>query len=402
MIKKYIHNQIHEIAVDPVLRAYGFFLALLMLVTSIHWLVYKLQHWLKPNIEAICWPMFEQCRHVRILNATQLQIVFYALGIVGLFTAFFFLKQRFVKMAWLFLFVLSLIKYAIILMDYRMRLNQHIMVFVISFIFLFLPDKKKSIKILIILFYFWAGIIKLDSQWLSGSALYIKPWLISDALAPWACTYVVILEIFMIWALLYSKSWMAWITFAQLILFHVFSFKVVGFYYPLIMFALLSIFPISWWLEPKKGSLLAQFLSAHKIPYATLIVIFVFSFFQILPKTFAKDTSITGEGRLFALHMFDGNHRCKVKADIYINKRTFTQNLYLPLAARIRCDPAVYLSRARFICYKNRNNTHFQGMDLYLETKTSTDSNYRPVVDLKNFCAQNIQYNLFSSNPWIL
>ena len=85
-----------------------------------------------------------------------------------------------------------------------------------------------------------------------------------------------------------------------------------------------------------------------------------------------------------------------------MNGKVMHRNLCKLLAPHIRCDPVDYECRARKICSMNRRNTHFGGLDLLLETKRATDLFYTPVLDIKDFCNQNIKYSMFSTNDWII
>ena len=55
---------------------------------------------------------------------------------------------------------------------------------------------------MVVLFYFWAGLLKFNSEWLSGAALYKKPWLLPTGALPLACAYVLALETVFSWGLL--------------------------------------------------------------------------------------------------------------------------------------------------------------------------------------------------------
>ena len=69
----------------------------------------------------------------------------------------------------------------------------------------------------VVLFYFWAGIIKLNPEWISGAALYGESLLlIPDSLIPAACIYVVVLELLLIFGLLSNRASWFWATLAQL------------------------------------------------------------------------------------------------------------------------------------------------------------------------------------------
>ncbi|MEI6805713.1 MAG: hypothetical protein WCK49_04310 [Myxococcaceae bacterium] len=387
------NNLFREIQSDPILRIYGAFVSLFLTLTALHWILSNAAHVASHDSEAICWAMFENCALFRVLGIQQLIWLFYGLGFMSLVTAVLFLFPSRVQTAYWMLLGLNIMKHMIIFLDYRLRLNQHIMAFWVTAVFLFLPHKKVAIRILIILFYFWSGILKLNPEWFSGAALYIKPWLFEGPWLPIACIYVVILEILFVWGLLWDRSKIAWAVFAQLILFHIFSFKIVGFYYPVLMFLMISIFPLCWFLEKE---------SSWKISTSVLVVAVLFSSLQIFSKTFPGDTAITGEGRLFSLHMFDSLTQCEARAEIKLTDgRVFHKNIEFPTSARTRCDPLVYLNRVRTLCSYGKLNPAFSNIDWSLKTKHSIERDLKTVVDIKDFCSKPIEYAVFKHNDWI-
>jgi hypothetical protein len=102
------------------------------------------------------------------------------------------------------------------------------------------------------LFYFWAGTLKVNWEWISGAALYRPLWFFTGRGVIVACAYVVLMELFVSWGLLARRSWIFWSAVAQLALFHVMSWAVVDFFYPILMFLLLSIVVLDR-LYPVKG-----------------------------------------------------------------------------------------------------------------------------------------------------
>lgn len=401
MLKRYLTRQIQTIAEDRVLRWYGVAVSLLLTVTAVAWTYAEIWRLLTPSGDVICWPMLPNCRELRVLDADQLRLAMYALGVGSLVPAGLFATGRGIAVAWWALLGLNVVKHALILLDFQMRLNQHLMAFWVTLAFLFLPAKRTTLKLLVVLFYFWAGVLKLTPEWLTGAALYAKPWPLDGPLLPWATGYVLVLEIALIWALLWERSKAAWLTLAQLIVFHLYSFLIVSFFYPLVMFAILAIFPLSWCLDPKAPPLVSE-LTARRLAPASLVVAALFSFLQILPKLFPGDTAVTGQGRLLSVHMFDAYTSCQSAARVRMKQGpSLRLNLYRPMAPRIHCDPIVHLSRARNVCYKNRNNRRFEDVDLLLRSKRTTDSELRTIVDLKNVCTEPVRYRLFWPNAWI-
>src|SRR5262249_24124233 len=123
------------------------------------------------------------------------------------------------------------------------RMNQHYMAFFVTVPFLAIPRKREAIRLVVPCFYFWAGVLKLNREWLSGAALYGDIWFFIPATRPGACAYVFILAGAFFVGLWARNPWIFWPVFVHFLAFHVISFSVVSFFYPLLMFSILAIFP---------------------------------------------------------------------------------------------------------------------------------------------------------------
>src|SRR4029453_8543758 len=129
--------------------------------------------------------------------------------------------------------------------------------------------------------------------------------------------------------------------------------------------------------------------------YATAAV---FSILQLTPQAYPGDPVLTGEGRLYALHMFDARPVCNGDPILRHADGTRTEkNLKLGLDTRIACDPVVFYNRARTLC-RQRGADSFEDLDLPLWARRSTDSALRPVIALEGFCARNVRYDPFRHN----
>ena len=215
-----------EIKSSRVLTIYGALLSFIVPLSAANWIYLDYAKVMSSEHLAICWPFVESCNSLRILSAEQLTIIFWSLIVLGFFNAFLFLKPKFLKSGWYLLLGLNMLKMSLMLLDFRTRQNQHIMAFWILIAFLFFPHKKFTIKALLISFYFWAGTLKFNHEWLSGSALYGNLWPLQGMWISVACTYVIVLEILFIWGLvLKDKKWQMFTLF-QLFIFHLFSFGI--------------------------------------------------------------------------------------------------------------------------------------------------------------------------------
>src|SRR6266850_7326635 len=402
---RFLRAQIDEIERDDALRWYGVAMAFLHVVTYLFWVDQRIVAFVNAQAEPICWPLVPACEKVRVLSAGGIALLLRAYFAAAIGTGLLFAFRRLVPWAYAGLVLVNGLKLAVLLLDYRLRMNQHYMGFFATFAYLLVPGKRDALRVLVTLFYFWAGSLKLNWEWISGAGLYRPMWPFSGSGVVIACAYVVVLELIVTWGLLARRAWIFWAAFGQFLLFHALSWQVVGFFYPLLMFAILAIFPLSRAVEPRDppGGLLSALWTgrARRSVYATALG---FSLLQLTPYAFPGDPALTGEGRLYALHMFDARPICEGWAELHNADGTTTRrDLKLRLDTRIACDPIVYFNRARNLCrQRDRGLLAFQDLDLHLSARRATDGQLRRVIATTGFCARRERYDPFRHNAWIL
>lgn len=391
----WISRNILEVREDPVLRAYGAFLAVTHVLTFIFWSfggVSLIDILTSP--EPVCWPFWAECFQYRFLSPDGVYWFLRAYLVMSLVSVLLFAKRSWATAAWWVFLALNLVKLLVVAQDFQLRLNQHYMAGVAAIAFLFLPGKRKLLKILIALFYFWAGLLKINQEWISGAALYRPIWLFTGAWIPVACTYVIVLEIVFVWGLFSRKTWVWGATLAQLILFHIFSWPVVGFFYPTLMFALLAIYVLDRWGEGQNV--------ADRMRWPSYLFLGVFSAAQLVPYMMPGDSALTGEGRMFGVHMFDALIQCEATALLRKSDGTTAKrDLYRPMAPRTHCDPIVYWNRANALCRSNEKGRDFSDFDLLLRSRKTSQGQMAVVIDLKNYCASSPAYRVWRHNEWI-
>ena len=367
-----LRRQIAEIEADRVLRYYGAGMASLHVLTVLYWIDQRAIAFLHSGAEAICWPLFQDCERLRLLGPAALAWLFLAYLLAAIGVGRLFLSGRHTPAAYWGLLGLNVLKAGIMLLDFRLRMNQHYMAFAVSAAFLFVPGKRSAIRVLVMLFYFWAGTLKLNWDWISGAGLYRPVWLFSGPGIFVACGYVIVLELGVSWGLLARRAWIFWGAFGQFVVFHVFSWPVVGFFYPLLMFAILTIYPLCRLVPPPAAPETAEGLLASlwrgRARWPTYATAGVFSLLQLTPYAFPGDHALTGEGRLYALHMFDARPVCAGHAILTQADGTRIQrDLKLRLDTRIACDPVVFYTRARTLCrQRGTPPAAFRDLDLFL------------------------------------
>ena len=400
----FFRRNVEEISADPILRVYGSVLALVHVLTFVHWQRGgTLRRVLAPGGVPICWPFFEECHRFRGLGPGGVDALLWGYLTVAVAALLLFTRRWTTAAGYLTLLALELVKILVIVQDYRLRLNQHYMAFFVALAFLAFPAKRRLLQYLIVAFYFWAGTIKLNREWLSGASLYRREFLwLPDGLVPAACAYVVALETVLVFGLLARRPWVFWATLAQLALFHVMSWPIVGFFYPSLMFALLSIFPLSRLFSTEGDRASLERIERGLERKSTYALLAGFSVLQIVPYAFPGDSAITGEGRLFALHMFDAQVVCESHVTFHDGQGgTRRVPVVTGGAARTQCDPIVHLNIARALCRQVASNRRWTDLDLSLRSRRTTEADLRPVVEIEGFCRANPTYDVWRPNPWI-
>ena len=385
------------IAADGALRAYAVILSALHALTGVAWFTYKHIATLATDEDSVCWPLFPDCDRVRShLTASGVRdavVLYCALGVLA---AILFARRRCGPALALFLAasVLGTLLYAL---DYRLRLNQTYMFGWVVLAFLFAPDKRQVTALLVALFYFWAGTLKLNREWVSGAALYARPLFVPESLLPLACVYVLLLELVVVWGLFAPSARVRWCVYAQLLLFHAVSWPVVGYFYPLLMLGLTAIYPLTW-LRERGGVARVGWMSR-----APAVVAALFSGAQLVPYLFPGDSAITGEGRTFALHMFDARVECRGGAILRAPSSARSRALLINdrLEPRLRCDPIVLFAEATRLCRLLAARPEPPAVDVAIDAKRSSDDAMQPLLHIGDFCVQPLAYSPWHHNVWI-
>ena len=349
-------------------------------------------------VEPYCWPYFELCSEWRppIAFATVL-LMMYLVG--GVFTGVAIGHGR-ERLAWWGLLLLNMFLAAVVSLDYRLRANEFYMLLWVNAAWLVSPRSRWLVPVTIISCYFWAGVLKLNREWLSGAGLYSDLWMIPDHLVPVACAYVVVLEMVMIWGLLSKRTFIVAAVLTQLGLFHLESLSQIHWFYPLLMAMLLSWFVIERVTAPASNRASIGELVRGRAPRLAYLLMAVFAVLQLARFAYRGDSVLTGQGRIFALHMFEARHDCEVTA--IVNRTAESLHLKVSrLAPRMICDPIVYFNRARNLCRTRRKGDICFDFRLVMNAKRATDEKFTTVIDAQDFCEADYTYSIIRNNPWM-
>lgn len=405
---RWLGRNLEEIAQDRALCWFGAALALVNAVTAVFWLTRQpVADMLAPSVAPVCWPFFEGCYRWRVLTPNVLDVLVVSLLVVAVVNAALFVRPGTAVVAYWLLAAVSAFKFALIAQDYRLVLNQHYMALWTVAVFLFAPAKRWALPCLLVLFYMWAGTLKLNADWLSGNALNgSMPLGVAKEWVPFACAYVVVLELVVAPMLLARNRYVFLAALAQFLLFHTVSYGVVGFFYPALMFLLLSVF-VLFRLFPNRAGGSADVTPVALVrmrgPLASYALILMFSAFQIGPRLLPGDIAVTGEGRMFALNMFDAPVECIATARHHLETSEVLDRRIRPafLQARIKCDPIIYFEASKFDCLRGRDDLPSPDFDLTIRSRRHGEPEFRTVASIPNFCSSNPTYSMVRHNEWI-
>ncbi len=374
----FFNRHVQEIFTCKKNQIYGIFLSFSHLLTAYFW--YRRDF---DTDGIVCWQFFSNCQFLTRHLFSELSVDLIIYGSLSFFCmGLFFLKKE--KPAYFLFLALSVFKMIVQLSDYRFMGNYHYMSNVINFVFLFLPNKKNIVKSFLVLFYVAAGLIKFNLDWFSGAAL-INPSIFSGRLLIFSCAYVILLELVFSIGLLSTQRKYFYFVLAQVCLFHLFSWHIVGYFYPVIMLSLISIF----FLSP------AEFCFPKEL--VNLVAIGLFIFAQGLPLVLDPHSSLTNKYRVYALNMLDADSECETR--MLIKKKDSTIE-YRPdfskIAIRIHCDSVFIVKKVHATCQYFSPDPDFTDIDFDFQVRRSSERNDIEQLTYKNVCSHPLKINAVS------
>lgn len=398
------------------LAIYGAALCLGHLVTAYYWSQQDIaDHFSKEFGYTFCWPFFPNCHDWRFFSEKAAAAIIYTYGIISVIACLLFLRAKTTGLGYIGLCTLFLLKIALYSQSYGLMGNYHYMSLIIDFIYLFLPAGHLLLPLQVILFYFFAGALKIDMEWISGASvpfdwiagkipyhyIYTRPHLMVPL-----SIYAAFMELVVVFGLLLRNRYFFWFSFLNLLGFHLFSWGIVGYLYPLIMicliaiFPLLRIFPLSE--ERSIAELIVKIVRKPTKFVCLWLFIFCFSFLQVYHRALPGDSALTGQGRIFALNMLDATTECYSAAYAHVGDEWISvgyERKQSNFAVRLWCEPYVYFQRAKAACREFSNTSGFQGVSLRLNVKRKMSPSYSTIISEKNICDKT--YSAFFLNSWI-
>lgn len=383
-MKSFFKGQIEEIQSSRVLQLYGALLGLSNILTAYFWWSREFS-----DTPAICWSFFQNCQVLSPIsqNANSYLIIF---AMISFLASLSLILKRGKEGYILLLFAFAL-KMLFQITDYRLMGNYHYMNNIIQVCFLFVFEKTNMIRLFLVLFYMAASLIKFNTDWLSGSAL-IRPSIFSGKLLEIACAYVIVLELVLAPLLvLVRNKIIKYAVLVQLIIFHIFSWHIVGYLYPLTMFFLISLFFLD-----------SNFFNWPKTK-TNLFLIFIFIASQAYVAILEPQSSLNGRNRLLSLNMLDARAVCETRFILkYKNEIVEYIPDFLEYGMRIRCDPLIVLDHIKKTCEDQKMHSGFLDIDIDHQVRRFSESDQLNKIEQLTFqdvCQKSLHIGILG-NIW--
>lgn len=372
----FFKRQIGFITRDRGLRFFGAVISVTHLVTVIHWAGRRYSQ------SPVCFPLIpcETLSNLLLHNYKWAYLTVY--GLVSLIAGLGFLFKK-THAAYAALILATILKGIFHLSDYRNMGNYHYMAHVIGLVYLFAENKKSLLRLAIVFFYLSAGALKFNTDWLSG-AVIARPFFFEGKLLEWAMAYVIVLELVLSWLLFSRRRLLRWITLAQLYVFHVLSYWVVGYFYPVLM----GLFLLLFFLTEEEDT-----FPPRLNPFEWSAVA-LFGFLQFVPMVFFPNSGLDGSGRIISLNMFDVRSICETNMFLKHKDHVIEYNPSFNLGVRIHCDPNVILSHVRKTCDDQKKSATFVDIDLNHQVRMYTQKDVPVSLTFKNICSRPLKMSL--------
>lgn len=378
----YLKRQIQEILSSKALQIYGGLLALTHVLSAYFWMDRSLDLVVKGRdiSTPLCWPIAPFCNSLRFtdtIGAAHFLELYSLLGICG--AALFFLGK--IRWGYIVLIFLLLLKVFFTSLSYGLMGNYHYMSFFVQIAFLFFPQKKTLIPFFVGIFYWGAGILKFDPEWLSGVAL-ITPSFLPAQLQHVSLIYAVILECIFVFGLFSRNKWIRAGTLLQFVLFHIFSWHIVGYFYPLTMFLVLGLFILIPFYKEDWDAFIDKSLWNKT---STVVMCILLILLQVVPTFISKDPATSGTPRILSLNMLDAKIECET---LLIRHQPNAEETYDPFvkapSTRTQCDPLIFLSQIEAVCKNSQEK-----FDFWLQSRRTTSDRYHTRLFVTDVCSKS-------------
>ena len=377
---KWIQPHYREIKQSRSLTIFGVFLAFVHMTTALQWFSADFTQ----REFALCWEALPSCQSWQVLLNSQFSYIIKVYGLLATLALLPFTLRKFISVGWWLLLVSSLMKLVIYLTYAELADNMHSFLFILEFCFLFILQKKRTLKALIISMYLVLGLLKLNPDWLAGFWLSHQLDDFPVKAIEWVAAILVTIELTIPLGLLSRIPRRLGLSLLILFIHHGFYWLYIS---PLTAATQMGclFFLIMDFYEVKKKSREYTYQPSHvRQEFGqgwTLMVLILFWTVQFVP---VWNQAIISKSFPLRLQSYKMLMDCK-----QYNFINFKQSLIDVGSVEVMesCHPKLHFYRAKTLCHKHSGENDFTGVYSYFATRKLSEPNYSSQFEFKNICS---------------
>lgn len=337
----------------------------------------------------LCWDFFPQCSTKVPIPGSWMNFLFNASVALSILSLILFVMRRSLGIAWFFTFLTWGIYLSVYAIDASLRTN--IIGFFILFVFsyLFIPNKQKLSRYLILAFYLIDCYTKINPEWLSGMPLYGSINVPEKGLE-WIASFSVLIQLILPFFLISRDGQRLSYGFGALFLYHLFHFYTQRDPGHLIMAALLLFFVFDFF-EFKRIQRETMYQS-YEHPEPSSI------WWPAIIAIFCGSQLVYAEGRfplvLFQMQKPVGSLECILTGYAnYQNKVVALNTSEANVPSNFKCHPMVNFNLVKTYCDKMKSDSSFDNVTAFFLTRKLSDETYQVQFSSDRFCDSSYNFS---------
>lgn len=400
-MKEWIKANLWEIGQSTALRNLGALLALTHVLTYMSWshsssYLFSIGH----KGPSLCWSFLPQCMKLNPFLPGQGHALLVAYLVISILAVLVFFGERWVGLGWFLLILAFGIKSFFQLLDHSLTANIHVVLFFIQTVFLFIPQKRRVIKSLVIVSYLTLGFLKLNEDWMAGFWLTAKIDMLPDKGAEWAAAVSALVELIAPWLLL-SRQWQKFASgLGALLLYHITAWVFLDFLEPAVYSCFLLFFAVSFFEQRRleREHLYQSYIRPEPSRAWVPFGIAVFLAFQFLSVWIVSPTLADNP-----LHMT--KHPIPVKCQQFTfasfekELRELPSHVADSSSSEETCHPNLRFQTIQAECEEVRKEPGFSHLSSYFLKRSLSQEKFQRIFEIKNICDRNATISTAGISP---
>jgi hypothetical protein len=395
---EFLRANLWEIKKSSTVRIFGIILSIAHVFTFLFWWQNeKLPLKLAQSPSQICWPVLESCHYLHSLSDPLLAFFFYTYIVLAVLAGIVLISSRWVGLGWFLLLLATLLKGTLYLQDFRLAANVHYLHFLFLIIWLILPSKILSFKLILAGYFVTSGIHKLSPEWLTGR-WFLEHMEIPVKLAEWLAALATMIE-FIAPVVLFLKDGRYFLS-AFLTLFLYFStlLYIDGFLRPalLLMFSFVFILHIFEVRRAEREFIYQSFIRPEPSLLWTLLIIVLFYGGQVLQWVPQLPKPLETTRQVLALSPLPKMNECRQSTFLIEKNRVeelMAEGEHTGNRTFTACDPYLNFLEARSFCEQKRKLPQLETVASYFFMRGLKDTSFKNVFSIDDICKPDLKYS---------